>query len=492
LLEAYQRVAFSGIDSIFRGAASFYTDPPHAPTSTFTAMVGYYAFGPTIWGPYIANIWVFGVFVTVVFVIARSRLAPAPSMMLTTAMAFAPVAHAMITEFRPDMGAGAIFGFAIYLLLTTDYEVTPRPKLILVGLAAAAAIIAKPSACIISVPMVGLSFVLAVLRPGHRSLFRGIGPILKGAAITGAAALTLLIPAALILGKQTAQYIYEALVVQHDIWATPGDRLFHWTYHAWGPGGSLGLGGFFYIGLLVIGVDLIRSMNRLSALSNYKAASFYLAVTLIYCGMATSAEKTGFQGSFFYVPFLFATTLGFARLTDDLAGFMPSLSRAAPALFLLAVALSFPAATLYNRDSYSAYYQVNTLAIQHEVAQAVLDQLRSRLPQGCKGGAPIITAIAPEPITPESVALEIAMTRNIRLEASNIFYAHSAQEIIAQAQNATFVLIPNKWGVDRSGSWNPSAKFLAETSAALGADRSWRKLVMSGRDPVILFARTAC
>jgi hypothetical protein len=55
LLDAYQRLAFGGVNSLGTLVHSFLTNPPHAPMSTLTAMLGYSLIGPYLWAAYAAN-----------------------------------------------------------------------------------------------------------------------------------------------------------------------------------------------------------------------------------------------------------------------------------------------------------------------------------------------------------------------------------------------------------------------------------------------------
>ena len=104
LLDAYQRLAFGGVNSLSTLTNSFLSDPPHAPMSTLTAMLGYSLAGPSVWAAYAANIWLLAVFAAATYFVARRNVDQFSSIAITALMLFAPASHALITEFRPDMG----------------------------------------------------------------------------------------------------------------------------------------------------------------------------------------------------------------------------------------------------------------------------------------------------------------------------------------------------------------------------------------------------
>jgi uncharacterized membrane protein len=86
LLDAYQRLAFGGVHLLGTLVRSFLTDPPHAPMSTLTAMLGYALIGPYVWAAYAANAWMLGLFAAAVCLVARRNIDRPPSILVVAFM----------------------------------------------------------------------------------------------------------------------------------------------------------------------------------------------------------------------------------------------------------------------------------------------------------------------------------------------------------------------------------------------------------------------
>jgi 4-amino-4-deoxy-L-arabinose transferase-like glycosyltransferase len=169
LLDAYQRLAFGGIHSFGTLVRSFLTDPPHAPMSTLTAMLGYALIGPYLWAAYAANVWMLGLFAAAVYLVARQNIDRIPSILAVALMLFVPAVHTLITEFRPDQGAGVILACALYWLVSADYPKATRPRRVAMGFLVVCAVMAKPTAIVATVPVLGLAAAIGILRPGYYS-----------------------------------------------------------------------------------------------------------------------------------------------------------------------------------------------------------------------------------------------------------------------------------------------------------------------------------
>src|SRR5229473_4498654 len=229
LLDAYQRLAFGGVNSLRTLVNSFLTQPPHAPMSTLTAMLGYSLIGPYLWAAYAANVWMLGLFAAAVYLVARQNMDRIPSILVVALMLFVPAAHALITEFRPDQGAGVILACALYSLVSTDYAKATRPRLVALGFLVVCAVMAKPSAIVATVPVLGLAAAIGILRPGYYSSSEAIYSI-RAAILAVAVAIAILIPCAVLWGPVTYAYIYQALVTNKDIWGADGGQLYHWMF----------------------------------------------------------------------------------------------------------------------------------------------------------------------------------------------------------------------------------------------------------------------
>ncbi|SHG47811.1 hypothetical protein SAMN02745157_4291 [Kaistia soli DSM 19436] len=312
LADGLSRVIFVKGDGLWSAIGSLIVDPPHAPVTTLTAMFGFWALGPAPISAYIANGWVLALYVAVLAVLSRPLGGLLARTLFVAVLVFVPVAHAMVTEFRPDMAGGLLFALAIALMCGTDFRNVTIKRRIHLVLLALAATITKPSAVILTIPALGVAFAVAMVAQG---LFTGrakVRLLLSGLATVALYALAL-VPFAVAFGAETIRYIRDVLFTNSDIWATPGDRWFHWTYHFSGPGGTEALGVFGVLALVIVIVDLLMFV-RFPSYRRPGVLPLYLTIAVVYCAMAVSTEKTVFQGSYFYLPLLFAAASAFVRI----------------------------------------------------------------------------------------------------------------------------------------------------------------------------------
>jgi hypothetical protein len=481
LLDAYQRLEFQNVNTPLMLMKSFWSNPPHAPLSTLTAIIGFSLFGPTVWGPYVINTWIAAVYAASVYVVARSNLMVLPSVMLVVSMFLVPIIHFAMTEFRPDIAAGLLLGLAIYLLTETDYENASKRRQVFVALASAAAILAKPTTFMVTIPFVGLAAIMGIFRPGLHRL-EGWRPSVLAALFPFGLCMALLIPPAIVLGPHTVTYVYQVLIRDRDIWATPADPMLSWTFHSIGIGGHIALGNFFYLELVAILIDAGLSAKRWREPGAYKAIILYLLVALLYCVMSTSTAQTVFIGSLFFFPYLFAAVLALSRILARTAKWAPSSpTLAAGALLIVAVTL-MPLASIQS-DS-RAFPGANRML--SEISDVVWADISAN--HSCQKTPPIFAAIAPYPITPEAVALSLAFQYSIEVKPRQLFLIRSPDEILERARSADFVLAPNRWGIAIQPNL-PGLAYIDQTKMALEADPAWKALPISGPDAPVLYLR---
>lgn len=479
LLDAYQRLVFGGVHSLATLIASFLLEPPHAPMSTLTAMLGYSVVGPSVFAAYAANIWLLAGFAIATYLVARQNVDEISSTMVTVLMLFAPVSHALITEFRPDMGAGVLLASALASLLLVDHAKASRLQQLAIALLVVCAIMAKPSAVVATVPVLVVATFLGVFRPGLYSRSE-MASSARSAILPFAIAAALLLPCIVVWGPNTYAYIHQALISNRDIWAADGSPLFHWTYNAFGPGGQLGLGAFLWLGLLVITLDVCFSVALRFNRDGYGPVAFYFAVALLYCGIATSPQKTVFQGSVFYFPFLLATTLALSRgisRVDIRARTM------ALAILLIGAMTVMPVASFFTADP---GYR-NSRVVSALVSDAVARVVASMHSEGCKTKRFVFAAMNPYPVTVEAVALSLAMNYSINVRPLTSLYSVRSAEIMAQeVDSADFVILSKGNEVP----YLPGSKFTAQTLRRLVSSPEWH--LISSTEEYALFAKTEC
>jgi hypothetical protein len=469
LLDAYRRLAFDGVNSVFDAAVSFYKEPPHAPVETASIMIGYSLFGGRDVGPYIFNIWGLSVYTASIFYVTSRRLAALPSILWTTVMMFVPAAGAIMTELRPDMVAGVLFAIAAYFLIAFRYDRASVKQTIAIGLLAAFALIVKPTALIITLPMLGFAWVIGIAK----------GSLLASApkaSMMVASSLAIIIPFAAVWGAQTVDYVYAVFFTNGDIWVTPGSALFQWTYNSIGPGGEIGLNKFIYIGAVVISFDILRTVVRNDWRESYTAVSFYVWTGIIYAGIAANSQKSPYQGSFFYFPFAIALTIAASRLLTETGKPMRFIVPA-----LVVVAIFFPPATTYQD------------ARQRPETLTMLDQMEGIIAQTsmCKG-TQTFASVGPYPITPEAAALRAAKN-GIPVEIRPLFLVRDRSEFMSRALSSNIVAFPNAAGRQEAEAQRlPGLSHMDALFSKLNGDPLWKRIPIDAGDPSFVFVKIAC
>lgn len=479
LLDAYQRLAFGDINSLATVVGSFFAAPPHAPMSTLTGMLGFVLLGPSVWSAYAASIWLLAAFAGATYAVARLNVDQFSSIALTALMLFVPNAHALISEFRPDPGASVVFGAALVGLLCIDYTRATKLQRSALAFLVVCAVVAKPSAFIATVPALGLATLLGVFRPGFYSRSQ-MASSARAAVLPLAVAIALAIPCLVIWGDHAIRYVYQVLVIDADMWAVGLGPWFHWTFNSFGDGGKRALGAFLWLGLISIAVDVIFSLRPPLKRGSYDALALYVIVVVLYCSIAAFSQKSIYQGSFFYFPFLFATTLSLGR---NLARIGTQAQRAVPVVLLAAAAIFMPPASTYQQV---AKYQ-NSGPILTSISNAVANEISAWRSGGCVADRFKIAAMDVWPVTLEAVVLSLAM--NFRVNATPINWltnVRTAEEMDSEVDVADFVILSKGDKVPHL----PGAQFSSHTSARLTSRPEWH-LISSGRE-FELFARTGC
>jgi 4-amino-4-deoxy-L-arabinose transferase-like glycosyltransferase len=463
---AIKILTFSEGNGFFSVIKAFLLDPPHAPLSTATGLLGFWLIGPNPVAAYIASTWVLAIYILVVSIISKPLDNSFTRFLFVLIFMFIPASHALINEFRPDMAAGLLFGLTIYAICNVNLNTISRRRSIGIGLLVAATMIAKPSALVITFPIVGAVFIGAILN--HSSLLSvGLKPIIAR-LLPGLCSFALvIIPFFIFWGANTFRYIYQVLVTNADIWRTPGDWVFHWTYHSFGLGGKQALGPFLIAGLVIILFDFIAVFNKRNTSESRGILLFYLILVLIYGGMSSSNEKTVFQGSFFYFPFVIVLADALKRLIlkyrckwagKDNRGTIIFLASIVTVLFLFV-----PLATSYTITS--ANQKASIHAYNETVSQVSTRINEMMLTQGCIRNSYKIMDTSPDPFPSIGVLFSVA-SQGLRLENGNTYFAKSYKELFALLADTDFVLSPdpNMPGV---GHHLPGLKYLAQLNDEL-------------------------
>lgn len=464
--DAYKRLVFATGDGVWSSISSFYGNPPHAPVTAMTAMLGYWAFGSADIAVYLANGWVLALYIFVMALISRP-LADLPTRALFVALAaYVPAAHAMVNEFRPDLAAGLFFALAIGAICRVNLRtVTLRQGAVVAGLAVLATI-TKPSAFVLTAPALLIALGMSILFQGFltgRDRWSLVRTALAGVAVY----IVLFAPFALVWGKPTLLYIYEVLFSKSDIWKTEGGRLFHFVFHLIGRGGEGGLGIFAPVGLMILLVDLVAWWKR----PDYRkpgVPAYFATLVAVYVAMSLSREKTLYQGSLFYLPFI----VGVADATVRLLLLLGTPARRIATAVPLALAVLFLPLTggFGERPAYAAEAG-SILARVHERLLALARDEWSA--PACRGQVMKITTTNYEPLIPD--AIELAMAKSgIHTGLEYIFYPRSLEEALASVDRMDVLLIQDA-SLPPVNTWMPISSYIPQITEHMEKKAGVRK-----------------
>ena len=486
LYDAFDRLYFPTTNSIFGILGGFIVSPPHSPLSALTAISGYSLFGPFVLAPYLANIWIIALFATVMEHYTKDLATPLQRVALILVALAAPVTHAMVNEFRPDMGAGLLFAWAGYALVHARWEVDSLAKRSALALLAVLAVAAKPSGIVVALPMVcfaaTLGYLSTVVSAGGsiRATFRRMVP----SAILFCLVLAIFLA---IWGRSTIDYLTQVFVVNADVWTVKDGILTKILYYSVGDGGRTGLGVLFYFGAGVIALDIAWSLMRLNERQSVAALAYYLLVAVTYIGMSLASSQSVFQGSYFFVPFLIGSITGasriLARLGPHKGGLLATSATVCVAAFII---ITMPMGTTYTEAAgYGDLRQIEDRVVSIIVSKAT-DPL-------CRDHRFSIAAVSPLPLVPSAVALAAEM-RGVRISQAQLFFYRSESELSSAAEQVDFVLIPGPAYLKIGGTL-PAFPFIQALSDHLARSTDWEPISL----PILpqyglstLFVRSGC
>ena len=476
LADAFGRLTFATGDGFWSLVASFWTDPPHAPTSTLTAMLGFWIFGTAPVSAYLANAWCLALYIAVAAYVSRPLGGALPGILFVAILAFVPVSHVMVTEFRPDMVAGLVFAVALMATCATDFRtIGLKGKLILVAFAIAATV-AKPSGIIVAIPGIGIAFVLTVVaqaisRPDER-------PRLVRNALTclGLYALAL-IPFAILLGAETIAYIEQVLFSNADIWTTAGDRWFHWTYHSIGEGATKALGPFGPLAFLLVAIDLVLYAT-IRTYRQPKVLPLYATLAILYCAMSISNEKTIFQGSYFYLPLLLAAADAFVRMAVASRERWPEAGlfaiRGVLVVGLALAVLFLPLVGAYT-PRYRDQDESNVLMPKVVDYLYALNRNEWQMGEACRGQAMTVLTTSLDPFPAVSIVYAVARG-GLRMEPYNAYFPRSLPEALKAADEADLVFTIDPVETPRANAFIRISTMVPQIFQHLGQKPGTRKV----------------
>ena len=226
-------------------------------------------------------------------------------------------------------------------------------------------------------------------------------------------------------------------------------------YHSVGNGGQGAIGILLYIGLCAIFLDLAIATRRGF---NTRVAGYYFVVAALYLGMGLSSEKTIFQGSFFYLPFLIAMAIALTRVVSVL-----SWHRALSMMMAIIVLLFAPIGLTLRSPE------------QRPDLEQMVDQISQQMTTTiarCSIERPQFLAITPNPVTPETIALQLLVTGKASVQPLVGYFERDEQSLTNLASEADFVLFPNERGL-RESTHLPGTAFAEAVRTSLAAQNHW-------------------
>jgi len=493
LSDALDRVMFAPGNGLWSVLATFWSSPPHAPLTTLTAAAGFWAFGPHAAAAYVANLWIFALYIAVAGWLSRPLGGILARILFVGVMAYVPAAHAMITEFRPDLAAGLLFAIALRVLARTDFRQASLKERLTLALVAVAATVMKLSGVVLVIPALGIGLVIQIAAQ-YRASDRDRGLLVRRALGTMAFYLLLLAPFAVVFGPATVRYIAGTLFTDADIWATPGGWWFHFTYHLIGPGARQALGAFLFPVIGLVAADLLLCLKS----RNWRRGSplpLYATLLVVYLAMAVSGEKTTYQGSYFYSPFLLTAASVLVRLCVAARAHWPNAApRMVDAAGIGALALCIVFLPLGSSYFGRPADRPEADRLIGEVTNAVFDIAKEdwQGDKSCQDRVPTIMTLDYDPLAADALQMALA-AGGLRVEAVSVYFPRSLAEALRWVDEVDLVAMADP----ASGHENPwllIGNYAPQIFEFLSAKPGMRKIAVGSYEnrPYWLFANADC
>jgi hypothetical protein len=230
--------------------------PPHAPGSTGLALFCFLVLGVHTWAPYIGN----GLYILALLLFAGRILKPfrlpgyLAGLLLVCSV---PVVALTVYHFRPDLAVGLATSMGVFLALEHGILAVPWSRRLSIALCFSAALLIKPSFCVMTVFLLGCTVVTATVQDvcsdRSRLSWRNLAAGWLGCGL----ALLPVVPFYALTWQKWYGYIYQAIYGHlKEILRTPGDRWYHLKYFLVGEGGQALLASHLYLlgGIFVVGV----------------------------------------------------------------------------------------------------------------------------------------------------------------------------------------------------------------------------------------------
>ena len=287
-VDGAQRLQILYDNDILALVRSFVSDPPHAPVSTLVSMLGFGLFGMHPWAvPVVNGIWVFLILLGLrLFLVAQ----PLPVYFAAAAAVLAwPLMAFLLMVGQADVVCGLFTAAGCLYILSSPWTQAPRHHVLIAGLFAGLALLAKPSISPVTLFLFGSAALLASVvdyaarfsKPFSLRGFIGANLLFLSATILVA------LPYYAFGWKSTVDYISDALFgVNRGAWMPKLTPMQQAAYYLWGPGGETMMGPWLVITALFLILAailqhkwLVSHRARVTAIATWGVGA-YLVVTV--------------------------------------------------------------------------------------------------------------------------------------------------------------------------------------------------------------------
>jgi hypothetical protein len=257
-------------------------------------------------------------------------------------------------------------------------------------------------------------------------------------------------------------------------------------------GGTQALGPFLTAGLVILLVDFIAVFKKRSNIEYRGFLLFYLILVIVYIGMSLTNEKTVFQGSFFYFPFIIGFAHALIRLIIKYKSKKADQNSKGTVIFLTTIVtiliLFIPLASTYTIASANQKSAIH--AFNETVFKVSARMNEMMITPGCIRNSYKIMDTSPDPFPSIGIVFSVA-SQGLRLENGSTYFAKSFNDLFALLADADFVLSPdpNMPGV---GHHLPGLAFLTQLNDNLMKNPSFehQKIDTISGYPLWLFVRS--
>ena len=209
--------------------------------------------------------------------------------------------------------------------------------------------------------------------------------------------------------------------------------------------------------------------------------------------MSLTNEKTVFQGSFFYFPYIVGSANGLQRIIsshEHRASFNKNknLTTLFLGLVLLTLVLFVPLATTYTTMTFDQKSSVTTYRETVSIISSRINKMMKT--PGCIHSVYSIITTSPDPFPAEAVILPL-ISKGFSLRSDATYFSRTYEDLLSMIDGTDFILSPdpNMPGV---GHHLPGLKYLAQFNAELTISSSFehQKIETDSGYPLWLFTRS--